>query len=158
MKPIDQQCAEKILDVIPFTLRAIVQQIWQAGDPGLTLHELAILDYLQQHGEAHPSDLALRLSIPRATVSTALEQMAEQKQILWSRANELDRRSVHLSLTPQGRRALESARCRVVAAIAARLVGVSKHDKTRLIASLDALQSAFQSSIGEPVAATSPRR
>ncbi len=46
---------------------------------------------------------------------------------------------------------------RVVAAIAVHWVGVSEHDQTHLIASLDMLQSAFQSHIGEPVAATSPR-
>lgn len=158
MKPIDQECAEKTLEVIPGVLRAMERVIRQVGDPGLTLHELTILDCLQRHGEAHPSDLALRLSMHRATVSIALNQMAEQKLILWSRGNEPDRRSVRLGLTPQGHRALESARRRVVAAIAAHLVGASEHDKTQLIASLDVLQSAFQSSIGEPVAATSPRR
>ncbi len=158
MQPIDQECAEKILDVIPFAMRAIVRQIHQARDPALTLHELAILDYLQRHGTAHPSDLALRLGMPRATVSIALNRMAEQKLILWSRGSESDRRSVRLGLTPQGQRALESVRRRVVAAIAARLVAMCARDKTRLIASLDVLQSVFQSSIGEPVAATSPRR
>jgi DNA-binding MarR family transcriptional regulator len=124
----------------------------------LTLQELAILDHLERRSGAHPSDLALRLDMPRATVSDLLNRMAEQKLILWSRGSEPDRRSVCLSLTAQGHRALESAPRRAADAIAARLVGVAERDKTQLIASLDILQSAFQSSIGEPIATTSPRQ
>jgi DNA-binding MarR family transcriptional regulator len=145
MKSIDQECAQKILDVIPFVLRGVDREIRQAGDPGVTRQELAILAYLQRHGEAHPTDLALRLGMSKASVSTILDQMTEQKSILWSRGTEPDRRSVRLSLTPHGRRAFESAQQRVVAAIAAHLAGLGEHDKTQLIANLDELRSAFQS-------------
>jgi DNA-binding MarR family transcriptional regulator len=145
MKSIDQECAERILNVIPIAMRAIVRQSHQAGDLALTLEELAILDHLQRRGEAHPTALALLLDIPKATVSDMLNRMAEQELILWSRGSERDRRSVRLNLTPQGHRTLESARRRTVAAIAARLIGMDARDKTQLIASLDVLQLAFQS-------------
>jgi DNA-binding MarR family transcriptional regulator len=102
MKTLDQECAEKILDVIPFVLRGIEREIPQSG---VTRRELAILAYLKQYGRAHPTDVALCLGMSKAAVSTTIDRMTEQKLIVWSTGRETDRRSVRLILTPQGRRA-----------------------------------------------------
>jgi DNA-binding MarR family transcriptional regulator len=87
------------------------------GDVGLSFTQVKALFLLAEHDELTVKDLAARLSMSVAAMSRSVEGLV-QRGFAARRECELDRRSRHIALLPQGRTVLD----RVIAAREAALV------------------------------------
>lgn len=75
---------------------------------GLTASQVLILQAIERHQQATPSQLAKEISLSQATVTSIVDRLAERGLITRERSQQ-DRRRVYLRLTEQGLTVLEQA-------------------------------------------------
>lgn len=96
-----EQCASKILQVIPEITNFLRDRVRQYDEPRLSLSQLRILYFLNHYPESSLSKVAKHLDVTRATMSEAIERLVQQGLVL--RVNDpQERRSILLSLTSAG--------------------------------------------------------
>ena len=79
-----------------------------AKSSGLTSVQVRVLNIISEHGDHVPKEIALRLNVSQATVTTLIQRL-ESKGLVARRRSERDRRQVKLALTAAGAAALEQA-------------------------------------------------
>lgn len=77
------------------------------GEFGLTPGQPKVLDYLASHGEADQSTIAKGCQIEKATIGSILERM-EKKGLIRRERHENNRRSIFVTLTPEGERTAQA--------------------------------------------------
>ena len=75
-----------------------------AGKAGLTAGQPKVLEFLSQHGESDQKTIASYCEIEPATVGSILLRM-EKAGLVQRRQKEGNRRSLYVSLTPEGKKA-----------------------------------------------------
>lgn len=75
---------------------------------GLTSPQLLVLDAVDTMGDVPIGQLARRISLSQATVTTILDRL-EARGLLYRERSELDKRRVHVKLTKRGRKVLADA-------------------------------------------------
>jgi DNA-binding MarR family transcriptional regulator len=75
---------------------------------GLTAPQLLLLQILRDRGEVTSGDLARRMSLSQATVTTILDRL-EKRELVQRTRSVTDKRKVYATLTPAGTTILEKA-------------------------------------------------
>ncbi len=94
---------------------------------GLTPCQFWTLYRLASGSLDHPGDIARRLGVTMPSVTASVDQLVEAGRVARSRS-ETDRRYVHLSITPAGRRSLGRILKRFDATLSEKLKGVPAAD------------------------------
>ncbi len=109
--------------------------------PGLSVPQYRTLFYLRAHRGATLSAVADFLGLTRPTTSKLIQRLVNQKII--ARRVGADRRSISLSLTSQGRKALVLARLGTHEQLAKRLQRLPPSELETIAAALQVLSQAF---------------
>lgn len=112
-----------------------------AGD--LTLSQWSALGTVETRGPIRIGDLAEREGVSAAT-ATRLVALLEERRLVQREADEVDRRSWRVSLTPSGRAKLEWARRLRTERLAQRLATLPSVDVQRLLDALPVLESLVE--------------
>lgn len=145
--PTDLAVAGALARTAPAVTRWI-ERVLARHDPPLTLAQYLLLQEVAD-GVTGGSELARRASVSPAAVSQLLATLETANHLERARTVD-DRRRHELSLTPSGRRILESATTSVQRRLSALLSGMPKPE-------LDALARLLRR-LDEPFAAAPPRR
>jgi MarR family transcriptional regulator, transcriptional regulator for hemolysin len=98
----------ELLDAIQSAQQAtVVHIVPEAIAHGLSAHQYWPLYYVARGEATHPGRLARRLGITAPACTASLDQLVEAG-LVSRRTSEEDRRQVVLSVTPKGRRLIES--------------------------------------------------
>lgn len=95
--------------------------------------ELFVLNYLNEcKGPVHPKELSEKLSVSTARIAKLLGHMEEKGLIRRSEDGD-DRRQTIVTLTPEGRQAVDRARLEVIVGLAGMLEGIGPDDAREYI-------------------------
>jgi DNA-binding MarR family transcriptional regulator len=106
---------------------------------GVTGSQATLLRVIQKHPELRAGELAAREGVSAPAMSRYLDRL-EKAGLIKRERSRVDARRVHLALTPQGERVLDSVRRRRTAWLAARLERLSPGELERLEEATDLLE------------------
>ncbi|MBI4220007.1 MAG: MarR family transcriptional regulator [Chloroflexi bacterium] len=109
--------------------------------PGLSIAQFRALNYLSRRPGASLSELAEFLGLTPPSASKLVQKLVTQRVV--ARRVGRDRRRVRLSLTRQGRSALDVARTETRQQIAASLESLSRRDLATVAAGLQIIAETF---------------
>lgn len=137
-----QQCADKILQVIPQITHFLRNEVRKLEQPRLSLSQLRILYFLDHHPKSSLSEVAEQLDVTRSTMSGAIELLVQQGFV--ARLNDpQERRRILLSLTSAGRQYQQQIYQALLTSIEQRLISLSDKQSSQIMASLLLLESLF---------------
>jgi DNA-binding MarR family transcriptional regulator len=102
---------------------------------GLTVPQLVVMRAIAAAGEPTASEVARRVSLSQATVTTILNRLEERGFLLRERSSE-DRRRLHLRLTAPGREVLSEAPLPLQHSFVRRFGALSAWEQHQIVASL----------------------
>src|SRR5919197_680317 len=121
MKPLQAECAARVVEVVPFVLRHLRAHIRAQQDRRFTIPQFRVLAYLYLNGQATLSELAASQGVSLPTMSKLVGSLVQRKLVL-REGHADDRRKLRLRLTREGvsahDAALESTRQYVAAKLA----------------------------------------
>jgi DNA-binding MarR family transcriptional regulator len=112
---------------------------------GVTGSQATLLRVIQKHPELRAGELAAREGVSAPAMSRYLDRL-EKASLIKRERSHVDARRVHLVLTPQGERVLDSVRRRRTAWLAARLERLSPEELERLEEATDLLARLVEES------------
>jgi len=145
------QCADRLLEVVPRTMRRIREAMRARAARGLTVPQLRALLYIRRHPGAGLSALADHLGMSPPAASALVDRLVRAGQL--ERANHPDeRRRIQLRLTRRGLAHVASAHDAARAWLTRELGQLEARELQRLGVALDVLDR-----VGTPRAARSAR-
>ena len=137
---------ERLLGIVPRLMHALRRDRMRmsAGDPlaGILSErrgQFRLLHVLLDHGPLTTQELAHRLDVAPPTVSTMVHALAEHNLV--SRARDgADQRQVWISLSDEGRRAVDDERKRMRGVLFARLEQLDTEDRETILNAIPALE------------------
>ncbi len=143
MKPIQAECAARVVEIVPFVLRHLRAHIRSQNDRKFTIPQFRVLAYLYLNGQATLSELATSQGVSLPTMSKLVGSLV-QRELVAREGREEDRRKLRLQLTRDGVKAHDSQLESTRQYVAAKLTRLQDEDVQTIIAALDLLQSVFQ--------------
>ncbi|MGF1587714.1 MAG: MarR family winged helix-turn-helix transcriptional regulator [Pleurocapsa sp.] len=156
---LSQQCAGKILQIIPEITHFLRDEVRQYGEsatpksnsgtdavrqPRLSLSQLRILYFLDRHPESSLSEVAQNLDVTRPTMSEAIERLVQNGLVL--RVNDpQQRRQILLSLTSAGSKYQQQVYQALLACIEQKLNSLSDQQNSQIIEALLLLEGIISS-------------
>ena len=137
-----QQCADKILQVIPEITHFLRDEVRQYGKPQLSLSQLRILYFLDRHPKSCLSEVAEHLDVTRPTMSGAIERLVQQGYVKRDN-NPIERRRVLLSLTSTGSKYQQQVYQALLARIEQQLNSLSEKQSKQVMEVLLLLEKIF---------------
>lgn len=110
--------------------------------PDMSISQFRALGFVDRHEGASLSALAEHLGLALPSVSRMLDGLVARGDVARGE-HPGDRRRLTLSLTPQGKALLRSARMATHAALAERLATLSRSDRDVVSHAMDVLQQLF---------------
>ncbi|MGY6410693.1 MAG: MarR family winged helix-turn-helix transcriptional regulator [Alkalilacustris sp.] len=143
----------RVLRAIEGNARAI------ARASGLTPAQMLVLYTLSDAGQELPRDIARRLGVSQATVTTQIDRL-EARGLVRRERRQTDRRSVWVILTDEGRRVLAETPDPLYGRFAERFSALADWEQAMLLASAERLAKMFDAEAVEPlpVADEGPRK
>ncbi len=155
--------AERV-DVTLIALRRVLRAIEGnaraiARASGLTPAQMLVLHALADAGQELPRDIARRLGVSQATVTTQIDRL-EARGLVRRERRQADRRMVWVILTPEGRRVLAETPDPLYGLFAERFAALADWEQAMLLASAERLAKMFDAESVEPlpVAEDAPRK
>ena len=105
---------------------------------GLTAPQLLLLQTLKRHGDTSIGDIARRMSLSQATVTTIVDRL-EARALLARRKASDDKRRVYVSLTKEGDRVLANAPTALHTQLIDKFQSLENWEQTMILASLQRL-------------------
>lgn len=137
-----EQCADKILQVIPEITHFLRDEVRQYGKPQLSLSQLRILYFLDRHPESCLSEVAEHLDVTRPTMSGAIERLVQQGYVQRDN-NPIERRQILLSLTSTGSKYQQQVYQALLARIEQQLNSLSEKQSKQVMEVLLLLEKIF---------------
>ena len=137
-----EQCADKILQVIPEITHFLRDEVRQYGKPQLSLSQLRILYFLDRHPESCLSEVAEHLDVTRPTMSGAIERLVQQGFVTRT-GDPQERRRILLSLTSAGSKYQLQVYQALLDRIGQRLSSLSDEDTSKIMVGLLLLETIF---------------
>lgn len=138
-----EQCAAKIMDVIPVVIRFMRAEMRQEGQPLLSLSQLRVLSFLQRRPQASLSEVADYLDVSRSTMSATIERLVQRGLV--NRAEDpQERRRVVLTLTATGVQYLQQVSEATRSQISEVLAPLSEAQLRQLMQGIVLLGEAFE--------------
>lgn len=134
---------ESALRAIRRLLRAAEMSERQlAASTGLTPSQLVVLQDVARHGETNAGSIATAVRFSQATVTNLVDRLVERGYVVRSR-RERDRRQVWISITPDGRAALQDAPDTIQDQFRAGFEQLQDWEQAMLVAMLERLIGLF---------------
>ena len=137
-----EQCANKILQVIPEITHFLRDEVRQYGKPRLSLSQLRILYFLDHHPQSSLSEVAEYLDVTRPTMSGAIERLVKQGFVTRT-GDPIERRRILLSLTSAGGKYQQQVYQSLLDRIGQKLNSLSDEDTSKIMAGLLLLETIF---------------
>lgn len=136
----------RVLRAIEGNARAI------ARTSGLTHAQMLVLHTLADSGQELPSDIARRLGVAQATVTTQIDRL-EARGLVRRERRQADRRTVWVILTDAGRQLLVDTPDPLYGRFAARFDVLPDWEQAMLLAAAERLAKLFDAEAVEPLPA-----
>ena len=136
----------RVLRAIEGNARAI------ARTSGLTHAQMLVLHALSGSGQELPSDIARRLGVSQATVTTQIDRL-EARGLIRRERRQADRRTVWVILTDAGRQLLADTPDPLYGRFAARFDALPDWEQAMLMAASERLAKLFDADTLEPLPA-----
>lgn len=136
----------RVLRAIEGNARAI------ARASGLTHAQMLVLYTLAENGQEMPRDIARRLGVSQATVTTQIDRL-EARGLVRRERRQADRRMVWVILTAAGRQLLADVPDPLYGRFAARFADLPDWEQGLLMASAERLATLFDAERVEPLPA-----
>ena len=136
----------RVLRAIEGNARAI------ARASGLTPAQMLVLHALAENGQEMPRDIARRLGVSQATVTTQIDRL-EARGLVRRERRLADRRMVWVILTAAGRQLLADTPDPLYGRFAARFAALDDWEQALLMASAERLAKLFDAEAVEPLPA-----
>lgn len=108
MRPLPEECAREVLDVVPLVMRAIRAEMRSHRTPDLSVPQFRALLYLQRNPGAGLSAVADHLGLTPPSTSKLVDGLVA-RGLVERRPSPTDRRRVLLMVTPPGAGILQAA-------------------------------------------------
>ncbi|HEY9651581.1 MAG TPA: MarR family transcriptional regulator [Coleofasciculaceae cyanobacterium] len=96
-----EQCAIKVMEVVPKVMRFMRAEARQQQQPFLSLSQLRVLGFLERCPEASLSEVADYFDVSRSSMSAMIERLV-QRRLVNRIEDPKERRRVNLTLTTTG--------------------------------------------------------
>ncbi len=136
--------ASQVLEVVPFVMRAIRNQMRQQTAPSLSLPQFRVLGFLDRNPGASLSDVAEYIGVTLPSMSKMVDGLVTEKWVTREFQPE-DRRRATCALTPRGRALLESAQNSALAYLADVLHAVPASQRETIVQAMKILHPLFSS-------------
>jgi DNA-binding MarR family transcriptional regulator len=149
MKETAEALAREILDVVPFTMRVIREEMRRHRGGDLSLPQFRSLLFLQRNPGAALREVADHLGLTPPTVSTMTAGLVS-RGLIERPDSTVDRRRVELRLTARGNTLIDRVRGETVAKFAEQLEKLPPLEREKMISSLDSLRRVLQPGVKTP--------
>jgi DNA-binding MarR family transcriptional regulator len=150
MKDTSEALAREILEVVPFVMRLIREEMRRHHSSDLTLPQFRTLVFLQRNPGAALHKVAEHLGLTPPTVSHMINSLFA-RGLIERPGSVLDRRRIELRLTTRGNSLIDRVRGETVSSIAVRLEKMRADERGNLIAALESLHRTLQGDEIKPV-------
>jgi DNA-binding MarR family transcriptional regulator len=150
MKNTSEALAREMLEVVPFAMRHIREEMRRHRGSDLTIPQFRTLLFLQRNPGTALIHLADHLGLTPPTVSKMIDGLVV-RGLIERPGSTIDRRRVELRLTVRGNTHIDRVRGETIANFAVRLENLPAGEREKIIAALDSLREALQMNVGEPV-------
>jgi DNA-binding MarR family transcriptional regulator len=120
------------------TVTRLARLLRRQGDTGLSPSQLSALTAIERQGPLTLGALAEYERVAPPSITKVVAKL-EERDLVARRADDADRRVVHVSVTDAGRALLDDVRQRKDVWLAARLAALDEDQRTRLVAAFDVL-------------------
>lgn|GEM_PF-274083 len=134
--------ARLIVEAVPLVMRAINAEIRRRKPQDITLPQLRVLAYLQDHAGISLSELAEHLGFLPSSASKVVDQLVTRGLIM-RQDDPSDRRRAVLTITPDGRIILCLSRKAILPFLGDRLATLSTGERATLTAAMGLLRKLF---------------
>lgn len=142
MESTAQDCAHKLIEVIPHVMQVIRGEVRRQRGRDLSILQLRALAFLQNNPGATLSVVADYVGLTLSSMSTQVSKLVHRRLI--ARAESAtDRRFVTLTLTDAGHATLEAARLGAQMSMAAHCEQWTADERATMLRALTILQSHF---------------
>jgi DNA-binding MarR family transcriptional regulator len=119
---------------------------------GLTHAQMLVLHTLARSGQEMPKDIARRLGVSQATITTQIDRL-EQRGLVRRERRQADRRMVWVILTDAGRALLAATPDPLHGSFSARFATLADWEQAMLLAGVERLAMLFDAEAVEPLPA-----
>jgi len=138
----NEDCARRILEVIPLVMRNVGAELRQEAAAGFSVPHYHVLARLS-HGTRNLSELAQCQAVAPPTMSRTVSALVERGWLTRSQ-DPRDRRCVIISLTDEGRAYFESLHTRAEEYMVGLVASLSAEQREVLLTGLEILRSLFE--------------
>lgn len=142
-KKISEQCASKVVEVIPLVMRCLRADMRARKSTELSVPQFRTLAFLDRTPGASLSELAEHLGVTRATASANTERLV-QRNYVERYDNPEERRRVVLNLTEEGKQHLYQTRAQTRAYITDLLSSLTAEQVAQIDEALGLLNEIFE--------------
>ncbi len=143
MRDSAEALAREVLDVIPFAMRRIREEMRARRGADLSIPQFRSLLFLQRHPGAALRDVADHLGLTPPTVSKMTAGLVS-RGLIERPDSTVDRRKVELRLTARGNTLFDRVRGETVAKFVEQLEKLPSAEREKMISSLESLRMALQ--------------
>lgn len=148
-KKISEQCAAKVMETVPLTMRFIRADMRSRKSTELSVPQFRTLAFLDRNPGASLFELAEHLGVTCATASANTERLVQRSFV--HRCNHpAERRRVSLKLTEDGKEHLQQTRAKTRTYIADLLTTLTDEQIAQIDDSLTLLKQVFEQTGQEP--------
>ena len=144
MKESAEAVAREILDVVPYAMRVIREEMRRHRGSDLSVPQFRSLLFLQRNPGAALHQVAEHLGLTPPTVSKMVFGLVS-RGLVERPDSAVDRRRVELRITARGTALLDRVRGETVAKFAERLESLPMAEREKLLSGLGSLRKALQS-------------
>jgi DNA-binding MarR family transcriptional regulator len=145
MHPTANDCAHKLIDVVPGVMQAIRAEIRRQHGRDLSILQLRTLAYLGHNPGATLSAVAEHVGLTLSSMSTQVTKLVQRSLVQRTEAP-LDRRYITLTLTMHGLAVFEAVRREAEINLAAACEKLSPEERATVVRALQILHTLFSPS------------
>jgi len=149
MFPSSEECASRVLEVVPLVIRAIRAEMRRHRTPDISLSQFRTLAFINQYPGASLSEVAEFIGLTLPSMSRMVEGLVA-RDLVRRETHPRDRRRLTLSLTQQGLAMLKTARAATQRFLAERLAASSASERAVVAQAMLLLKPLFACDNGEP--------
>lgn len=143
---IRERIAIDLLTILPLIFRRIRRKLTRTTltdiEVNITPHHFEIMRLLEEEGTLYLAEIGERLQIAKAQMTKLIDKLVDLN-IVARKTDTVDRRTINIALTGQGRTILEEHKNNVISAIRETISRLSDKELEDLSTSLRTLQDIF---------------
>ena len=134
---------QNVIEVVPLVMRTIRVKFRERRAANVNVPQFRVMAYLEINQGATLSELAYSVGLTLPAMSSLVDHLVSRKLITREKSA-VDRRKVHLSLTPEGQQELNTAYEYTQRFLEDKMSSLSEQDLEMIIRSMQILKGLFQ--------------